>query len=222
MTLPPVSPGPLPVAPYPFDEPLLAEARVAGEPRFAVYRPAAPMVVLGAGSRPEQELDVSACVDAGLPLYRRRGGGCAVVLDPGNVIVSLAYPVAGLGGSRDHFERISAFLIAALEGLGIRGVTMEGASDLAVEDRKIGGACIYRARDLLHYATSLLCDPDLRLMSLLRHPPREPAYRRGRAHLDFVRPLSALPGAWTAGRLAEALVARLDVSRFASGPRSSG
>jgi len=33
----------------------------------------------------------------------------------------------------------------------------------------------------------LLLDADLMLMDrYLKHPPREPAYRQGRSHLDFV------------------------------------
>ena len=76
-------------------------------------------------------------------------------------------------------------------------VHREGISDLAVEDRKVGGSCVYRARDLLYCATTLLCDPALGAIErYLRHPPREPEYRRGRKHRDFLGSLAALADEW--------------------------
>jgi lipoate-protein ligase A len=175
------------ITPYTADEPLLEGTRADGQPRLAVYRPQATVVVLGRGSKPELELELQACVQDRVPLQRRRGGGCAVVLDPGNVIVSLTLAEPGYGDNTRHFRRISAWICGALARLGQPGVRQEGASDLALGPRKVGGACIYRARGLLHYGTTLLAEPDVPLMErYLRHPPREPAYRRGRPHAQFV------------------------------------
>jgi lipoate-protein ligase A len=69
-------------------------------------------------------------------------------------------------------------------------VIQQDTSDLALEDRKIAGACIYRARGLLFYTVSLLVQPQIGLMErYLQHPPREPAYRQGRRHAEFVTSL---------------------------------
>jgi lipoate-protein ligase A len=71
-------------------------------------------------------------------------------------------------------------------------VHQAGISDLARDDRKVGGACIYRSRGLLYYSATVLVDPDItRITRYLAHPPREPDYRRGRAHADFVLGLAA-------------------------------
>jgi lipoate-protein ligase A len=81
-------------------------------------------------------------------------------------------------------------IIEALGGLGVRGLSHEGISDIALQGRKILGSSLYRSRDLVLYQGSLLLHPDLSLMDrYLRHPERQPAYRRGRSHREFVTSL---------------------------------
>jgi lipoate-protein ligase A len=190
------------VSSYTADEHLIARARSSNQPQMRLCRWPETTVVLGCGSRPDVELHVDACAADRVPVVRRRGGGCAVVLDPGNLIVSVALPLPGLTGIRPAVDRITAWLIGGLESCGVAGVRREGISDLAVEDRKIGGSCVYRARDLLYYATTLLCDPALGAIErYIRHPPREPEYRRGREHRDFLGSLAALSDEWNRGRI---------------------
>jgi len=159
--------------------------------------------VLGRGSDPEVEVELPAVTADGVALLRRRGGGCAVLLDPGNLVVSVVLPLPGLGDIKRCFARISSWLIEGLRTAGVAGVRQRGVSDLAVGERKIGGSCIYRAKDLLYYSTTLLVDPRLDLVErYLRHPPREPAYRRHRRHAAFMGTL--LP-----------LLAQLDIEELA-------
>ena len=107
------------------------------------------------------------------------------------MIVAVAYRAPGFVASARHFARISGWLLAGLEQLGIAPTSVQGGSDLALGERKFAGACIHRAGGVLHYSASLLVEPDLDLMErLLRLPPRAPAYRRDRSHRDFVLPLS--------------------------------
>jgi lipoate-protein ligase A len=60
-------------------------------------------------------------------------------------------------------------------------------SDLAIGDRKFAGHAQRRTRTtLLHHGT-ILYDFDLGCVGrLLREPARQPAYRRGRSHADFL------------------------------------
>jgi lipoate-protein ligase A len=177
---------------YVTDDDLIEATRRDGEARMRISRPPGPMVVLGRGSKAEVELDLDACERDQIPVFRRRGGGCAVVLDPGNVIVSVVHPIAGIGGNQAHFDRISRWLIGGLDRIGFPGIRQEGISDLVLDDRKIAGSSLYRPRGLLYYSASLLVRPDLKLIErYLAHPPREPEYRRGRPHAEFVRALVA-------------------------------
>jgi len=176
---------------YEFDDGLIAAALRTGDAAVAVYRPACSMAVLGRGSRIDRELHLSACQADAVPLYRRMGGGCAVWLDPGNLIVSAAVPLPGLGGIQESTARLTAWMITGLARAGHRGVTSDGFSDLVLNDRKIGGSCIYRRKGLLLYTTTLLFAPDLEAVErYLPHPPREPEYRRGRGHRAFMGSLA--------------------------------
>jgi lipoate-protein ligase A len=110
-----------------------------------------------------------------------------VFIDAGNLIVSLALPVSGIGESHAHFRCISRWLINGLDKIGFSGIEQSGISDLVLGDRKIAGACIYRSRNLLFYSASILVAPRIDLMErYLKHPPREPLYRHGRKHSQFV------------------------------------
>jgi len=195
---------------YDLDDAQIEATLTDGGPHVSVYIPEHRMVVLGRGSKVELEIDKAACQAANIPILRRRGGGCAVLLDPGNVIVSLTLAVEGIGRNREHFDRISAWLINALSDLGLAGITQRGISDLCLGDLKVGGSCIQRQRGLLYYSTTLLVTPDMPLMSsCLRHPPREPDYRAGRSHSEFVGRLEYEGGA---GELRRELSASLDLA----------
>jgi lipoate-protein ligase A len=177
---------------FPRDGEMIEAVRRDGRTRMNVERYPRVAVVLGRGSNPEVELHLGNIREDRVPVLRRRGGGCAVVLDPGNVIVAVALAQPGLGGIQSAFTRLSSWLIEGLDRLGVHDMRQRGVSDLALRDRKIGGACIYRSRDLLLYGTTLLVDPEPELMErYLQHPPREPDYRKGRSHRDFVGSLAS-------------------------------
>lgn len=199
----------LDITPYDLDEPLLEATRSDGRARVQVSRPGSTSVVLGRSSQPALELHTDHCKTDGITLLRRRGGGCSVVLDPGNVVVSATATAAGLRLA-DHFARLSAWLTVGLARAGVVNVLRQDVSDLCLGDRKIAGACMYRARNLLLYTVSLLVEPELDLMDrYLRHPPREPEYRRGRSHRDFVTTIHHRCGITTA-LLTERLQAALE------------
>jgi lipoate-protein ligase A len=66
-----------------------------------------------------------------------------------------------------------------------------GTSDLAIAGRKFSGNSLRCKRDHLLYHGTLLYDFDLTLLGrLLKMPPRQPPYRAGRSHGEFVTNLS--------------------------------
>ncbi len=176
-----------------WDDALIEATRRDGRSHLRVYTPSETVVVLGRGSRPEVEVNLEAVQQDEVPLLMRRGGGCSVVLDTGNVIVSTGLPLSGFGGIPRAFNTISSWVINALDNSGLRNVRQEGVSDLVLENSKIGGSCIYRTRGLLYYSTTLLFAPNLDLVErYLLHPPREPAYRAARSHREFMGSIAAL------------------------------
>jgi len=204
----PADPDDLPTIPWDRDDDLLRGVREERAPRVAVYPWDGVAVVIGRGGRQALELHRGAIAADGIPLYRRPGGGCAVVLDPGNLVVSLGLPLAGIGGITSAFAAISAWLGGLLAACGVPDVAQRGVSDLVQGDRKVGGSCIWRTRGLLYYSTTLLAAPDLdRVERYLPHPPREPDYRRGRAHRAFMAALRTRDGSADPAALAAELAA---------------
>lgn len=209
------APSLVPVARYPYDEEQIAETRATRQPTLRIYRFPQTAVVLGRASKIELELDDERCRADGVPLLRRRGGGCAVVLDPGNLIVGVGLPVPGLAQTRESFDRITAWLVDALRACGVSDAGSDGISDLVCGDRKFGGSCLYRTNNLLFYSVSLLVEPQLELIErYLKHPPREPEYRRGRPHREFVTALREWLGEGALPRLEADLARILDLERL--------
>ena len=113
------------ITPYPYDERLIQDTRKDHLPRVAVYRPEEVMVVVGQGSRLEREVNLDAVRRDGVPLYRRRGGGCAVVLDPGNLVVSTAAWLPGRPRIHTWFEELSRWVREGLSEVGVGGVSRQ-------------------------------------------------------------------------------------------------
>ena len=191
MTPVPADPAHDPVqGPWDLDADLIAAVVADGRGRVAVYPHPTVACVVGRGGDPWRETRPDLLAADRVPLLRRRGGGCAVVLDPGNLVCSVVLPWPGVGGITTAFERLSALVAGALAACGVPDVRKEGTSDLALGDRKLGGSCIWRTRGLLYYSTTLLVEPDWSLIDrYLPHPPREPAYRAGRPHRAFLTSL---------------------------------
>lgn len=194
------------VLPYAFDEGLIQQAKTSVEPVAGIYPFGSKAVVAGRGSDLDQEIHLDRVQEDNLPLYRRRGGGCTVFLDPGNLIVSIAFPADGFGGIQGLFDKASDWLIQGFQTLGFSGIYQDGISDLVKDDRKIGGSCFYRAKGIAYYSASILVAPDLDGMDwYLAHPPREPVYRRGRSHKEFVSGLDLWFPGISIGKLCRAL-----------------
>ena len=150
---------------YDFDDDIIEATRRDRQPNVKVYGLQETVIVLGQGSKPEIELHLDACLEDNIPVLKRRGGGCAVVIDPGNVIVSVALPMDGIANNRTYFRRLSEWLMDGLTKIGLSDIRHEGISDLVKQNKKVVGACIYCSKDLLYYSATLLVNPSLPLMA---------------------------------------------------------
>lgn len=182
------------------DEALLeaAHAGALDAPVVRTWMADAPTVVLGASSRVAEEVDVATCAAAGARLVRRPSGGLTVVLGPGCLMWSVVAPWTGTMPAIDavHAAMLEP-LAAALRRAG-RPVARRGTSDLALVgarvgggERKVSGNALRIRRGAVLYHGTLLDAFDLGLVArVLRHPPREPGYRAGRPHGEFLANLA--------------------------------
>jgi lipoate-protein ligase A len=133
-----------------------------------------------------------------LPVARRCSGGGAVVLGPGCLVYSAVVPYAldaRLVSVRESMRMLLGGVATAL------GLELRGESDLALADRKVSGNSQRRGRNALLLHGTVLYGFDLDVMSQhLPEPARQPAWRRGRRHGDFVENLG-IGRADVAGRI---------------------
>jgi lipoate-protein ligase A len=154
-----------------------------------------PFVVVGYGNHVDVEVNRSACEKDGVAILRRCSGGGAVAQGPGCLNYALVLNIdrhpelASITAANCHIMKRNA---AAISKVLDWEVSVEGYTDLAIYGSKFSGNAQRRKRThLLFHGTFLLEGLDLNLLSrYLKHPSREPEYRRTRSHDDFVTSLA--------------------------------
>jgi lipoate-protein ligase A len=151
-----------------------------------------PAVVVGFSEKVDQAVNVGACRMLGVDVLRRSTGGGSVLQTGGVFNYSFVRPLDRMLDPRRAFRFGTDLIIAVLKSLGLTG-RPEGISDVAIGNRKISGnAQAQRRRALIVHGT-LLVDFDCDLAGkVLPYPMREPDYRRGRGHREFLISLQEL------------------------------
>jgi lipoate---protein ligase len=175
------------------DEALLLAAEAGGAEAVRLWECPQPAVILGAGGRWHAEAIVPNCERDRVPILRRSSGGGAVLLGPGCLLFSLVLAYDRHPAFHDlhaSYQFILEKLAEALDPIA-PGIAPAGISDLVVAGKKCAGNSQQRKRTHFLHHGSLLCSFDLvQIPRYLAHPPREPDYRAGRTHLDFVTNLN--------------------------------
>jgi lipoate---protein ligase len=183
------------------DEALLLDVEAGGPEVLRVWEWPAYAVVIGAGGRWAEEADADACRRDAVPILRRSSGGGAVLLGPGCLCYSLVLRYQR-APELDDLHASYRFILNALNDAWrplAPALVPAGISDLAAHGRKVAGSAQQRKRSgLLHHGVVLYAFDVERISRYLRHPPREPDYRRGRSHGEFVANLEADPAELTA------------------------
>lgn len=158
-----------------------------------VWTPDKAVVVVGKSNKIKNEVDDLYCENQQVEILRRSGGGGAVVLYPGTVIVSAGVWVKEQFQNKKYFDLINLAVVDSLSAKFrvLKKLSLRGISDIAYEDWKVAGTSMFRSRNYLLYQGSILVDLDLELIGkCLRHPTAEPDYRAGRSHENFVMGLA--------------------------------
>jgi lipoate-protein ligase A len=182
----------------------------AGAEVLRFWQPEQYFVVAGYSNEVAREANLAACRQAGWGVFRRCSGGGTVLQGPGCLNYALALRIDGhpalasiTGANRHIMERQRA----ALAGLLRRAVEIKGCTDLAIGGMKFSGNAQRRKRHALIFHGTFLLKFDLGLMDrFLQVPSRQPEYREGRPHPQFLMNLNvtaspikdALREAWAA------------------------
>ena len=174
------------------DEALL-EAAEAGETQTEILRlwtPSQPIVVLGRSSPHLTEVNLKYCLENEIPFIRRCSGGASIVTADG----CLMYAVLLDYRLRPHLrmlEQAHRFVMGklqtALSSMGIE-TKFQGTCDLTIDNRKFSGNALRCKKNWMIYHGTMICrEMETGLISrCLGNPKRQPDYRAGRTHSDFV------------------------------------
>jgi len=157
------------------------------------WEPVSIFVVLGYSNSAKTEIHREECQSAGIPILRRCSGGGTVVQGPGCLNYALILRTSA-AGSLSTIPGTNAYVMdrqrRALERIIGDGVEVQGHTDLAIKSTKFSGNSQRRKERFLLFHGVFLLNFDLSLISrLLAHPSREPRYRNGRPHEQFLRNL---------------------------------
>ena len=194
-----------------------------GEGLLRFWEPDNYFVVVGYANQVEKEVNVAACETGKIPILRRCSGGGTVLQGPGCLNYSLVLRIEE-GGPLASITSANRFIMERTRGgveseIGDRrseiGIEIRGCTDLALATRhtsqvthlKFSGNAQRRKKHFLLFHGTFLLSFDIALIDkFLRMPSKEPDYRKGRSHTDFLTNLNlpadavkrALASVWNA------------------------
>lgn len=200
---------PTPAENLALDEALLDDAEENGrhDTILRLWESPQAMVVIGRSSKIAVEANLDVCRAANVPVLRRSSGGAAIVAGPGCLMYAVIL-------SRERFADIEQVQVANALVLGriaaglrtlLPQIELNGNSDLTLDGRKFSGNSLRVKRThTLYHGTMLYDFPLSSVGELLGTPPRQPEYRAGRTHGEFICNLpltreqlvAAVGGAW--------------------------
>ncbi len=158
--------------------------------------PSPPTVVLGMAGKLDALVHVAAARAAGARALRRFTGGGTVVVDGGTALVSFVC-ARGAAAGAPLFPRDIMAWSGALYAPVFAALLPPPAPpfslvehDYCLGDRKFGGNAQAVSRERWVHHTSFLWRAEPAHMALLKLPEKRPAYRRSRAHGEFLTTLA--------------------------------
>ncbi len=160
--------------------------------RFYCWIPDRVYLVLGISNKAEKSVIPEQVAGDNIPILKRTSGGETVILTPYTLVLATTVNTPGFLDPQKFFSEINNRIIERLASTGINNLAFKGISDIAIGNKKILGSSIYRRKNKLFYHAVLnVAEPVETISRYIAHPKREPDYRKGRPHSDFVTSLLA-------------------------------
>jgi lipoate-protein ligase A len=178
------------------DEALLDSfERSGGDGCLRFWEPDNYFVVVGYGNQVATEVSAPGCDAGGIPILRRCSGGGTVLQGPGCLNYSLILKIDESGpltsitaANRFIMERNREAIETEVRRQRPEArVEVRGHTDLALGPLKFSGNAQRRKKHFLLFHGTFLLRFDLALIhKFLQMPSKEPDYRQGRSHKDFL------------------------------------
>jgi len=157
---------------------------------FSVWKPDRIYIVLGRSNNAKDSVFIEKAVEDNVHILKRPSGGESVILSPKTIIISVKMSISDTKNTLRHFEVINNKILNALNKLQVKNLNQRGISDISIGEKKILGSSIYRKPDFVFYHAVLnVSETNETIEKYLKHPKREPDYRKGRNHTSFVTSL---------------------------------
>jgi len=161
-----------------------------GSGALRIWEPDEVFVVLGRSSPAAAEVNFDACRKENVWVGRRVSGGQTIVTGPGCLMYAVVIDYESHPELR-MLDQAHAYIMTrmkeAIAALNIP-LQIEGVSDLTFSGKKFSGNSMRCVKDRFLYHGTMICQEfDLSSVSkFLKRPIREPDYRDGRSHDDFL------------------------------------
>ncbi|KPL01266.1 MAG: hypothetical protein AMJ91_00460 [candidate division Zixibacteria bacterium SM23_73_3] len=149
-------------------------------------------VVVGYGNECAKTVDIVACKNSRVRIIRRFSGGGSVFLSEKCLNYTIIIPQTLSNGLRHispSFQAINGMVVDTLKEFQLPA-KVEEDTDVAVNSRKIAGSSQSRRWGVLcHQGTILIESETENIEKLIKNPTKQPKYRNGRTHKDFLTSL---------------------------------
>ncbi len=180
------------------DEALLDWCEESGAPEILrFWESPEHFVVVGYANKIMSEVNVAECEENKIPIQRRCTGGGTVLQGQGSLNYSLVLkvsdyrPLQSISATNQFILRRNQL---ALQPLLDGRIELRGQTDLAIGEKKFSGNSQRRRKNYLLFHGTFLLNFDLALIEkFLLMPSKEPDYRGGRGHLQFLTNLRLSP-----------------------------
>jgi len=151
------------------------------------------LIAVGRSGKVSEDCSVDECRRDGIKIIRRISGGGSVLQGPGCINYSAILSYDSAGEYRDIRTSYQSILQRLADSLRKEGhdVNFFPICDLALSKKKISGNAQARKKKFfLHHGTFLISFDLDKVPRYLKHPSKEPEYRNGRSHKDFLANIS--------------------------------
>ena len=159
-----------------------------------LWEPRETFVVIGRSSPLEKEVNVAWCEKQQIKMFRRSSGGASIVTGPGCLMYAVLLDLKKCPHLRmldQAHATVMETMSSALSNIGIE-TQIQGTCDLTIHGRKVSGNALRVKRNFLIYHGTMICDFDTATISqCLGTPVRQPDYREGRSHEQFLASIPA-------------------------------
>ncbi len=157
---------------------------------YKIFVPSQTYIILGRSNSNIEDVLVNGTKSPEVKILKRPSGGEAVILSPKMLVIAIKMPLLKGYKPSFYFQKSNTLIIKSLQKLGVQNLHSKGISDISIGEKKILGSAIFKGSDFMFYHAMLNISEEISTISkYLKHPLREPDYRKGRQHSEFVTSL---------------------------------